>query len=454
MTGPVARVREHLKEPLHRSSWSVMFSTVLMSGVGVLFWAIATRIYDKDAVGRGNALVFAMMLIASVFQMNMSNAAVRFLPQVRERLGLRIAQAYAIAASCSLIAAVAFAYIAPAVSSEYDFLRDPWWLAPLFAFSTALWAIFVVQDPVLMALGKATWMPPENFAHSAGKLLLLPLMFLVVPNEGLFVAWVLPLVVIVPVISWLVARIAVPQAHAAQRDSAGGVVDAFGEPRRLFKFMTQDFIGATATQVAIYATPLLTLALLGPAANAVYAMPFAAMTGLDLLFIAVLTSLTAEGARSPERIGELTQMVVHRLVRIQIPASLALVVFAPLLMLPFDPSYRAQGTEVARIIAFAGIFRAILLFYETVARLQGRGPRLLFVQVFSMVVLVALCFPLSALWGVNGIAASWLLSAVVTALAVGPWLLAFIRAPQVRVADVGEEALEEFVEQESKSPTR
>lgn len=457
MAGPVGRVREHLKEPLHRASWAVLASTVLVSGVGVLFWAVATRIYDPEDVGLGNAMVFAMMLLASVFQMNMSNVAVRFLPQVREKLGLRIGQAYAIAAGCSFLAALAFAYLSPHLSSEYDFFHDNDWLPPVFAFSTALWAVFVVQDPVLMAVGRATWMPPENLAHSLAKFALLPVMYMIVPEQGLFLAWVLPLLIIVPVVNWLLARIAVPQALAAQKDKAGGVLEAFGHPREMVKFMTQDFIGASATQIAIYATPLLTLALLGPTANAIYSAPFAMMSGMDLLFVAVLTSLTAEGSRSPERIKELIRLVVRRLIRIQIPLSIGVFIAAPLLLLPFAAEYREQGTEVARIIAVAGIFRAIMLFYESVARLQGNGPRLLFVQVFNMVVLVVGCVVLADPWGINGIAAAWLFAAAITAIAVSPWLLSFIRNPVVRVGDASEveaELVADAVVQEAKSPNR
>jgi len=155
----------------------------------------------------------------------------------------------------------------------------------------------------------------------------------------------------------------------------------------------------------------------------------------------------------------LTPLVVRRLIRVQIPLSILVCIFAPLLLLPFAESYRAQGVEVARIIAIAGVFRAMMLFYETVARLQGNGPRLLFVQVFHMIVLVILCFVLSGPWGVNGIAAAWLIAAAATALAVGPWLIGFIRNPEVRVADGSPEALErlardEFLDAESKSPSR
>lgn len=426
----ITRVREHLKEPLHLAAWSVMFSSVLTSGIGLLFWAFAAYVYDIETVGRDQALIFAMMMLATVFQMNMTNAAVRFLPQVREQLGLRIIQAYAIAGFFSLIAGLVFALVAPSISSEYDFIRDDPWLVPTFAVATALWAIFLVQDPVLMALGKANWMPGKNAAYSVAKLALLPLFFWVASSHGIFLAWIIPVAIIVPFVDYLIARKAVPAATHAQRN-AGGVVDAFGHPRALAKFVMQDFVGSSAAHVAIYITPVLTFALLGPEANALYSLPFVIVAGLDLLFEAFVVSLTAEGARSPERIKHLTDLVVNRMLKIQFPASFAVFLAAPLLMLPFPAEYGEQGTAVVRIIAIAGFFRAVLLFYEAVARLQGHGNRLLWIQLTNTVLLIGLVLVLAPAWGIKGSASAWLFAAMASALFVLPWLIGFIRNPNV-----------------------
>lgn len=427
----IARVREHLKEPLHLAAWSVMFSSILTSGIGLLFWAVATWIYPIDDVGRDQALIFAMMMLATVFQMNMTNAAVRFLPQVREHLGRRILQAYAIAAGFSFVAGLVFAYVAPALSSQYDFITEDWWLAPAFAIATGFWAIFLVQDPVLMALGKASWLPAKNSVYSVAKLALLPLFFWAASSShGIFLAWIIPVVVIAPVVDYLMARRAVPAAAERQKD-AGGVVDAFGHPRALARFVLQDFAGSSAAHVAIYITPVLTFALLGSEANALYSLPFVIVAGLDLLFEAFVVSLTAEGARSPERIKHLTDLVVRRMLRIQYPASIAVFLAAPLIMLPFPEEFRADGVSVMRIIAIAGFFRAILLFWEAVARLQGHGNRLLWVQLSNTVLLIVLMLVLAPAWGIDGSAAAWLFAAMASALMVLPWLIGFIRNPSV-----------------------
>lgn len=444
----IARIREHLKEPLHLAAWSVMFSSVLSSGIGLVFWAAATYIYDVDDVGRDQALIFAMMMLATVFQMNMTNAAVRFLPQVREHLGRRIVQAYAIAGFFSLIAGITFALIAPAISSQYDFITEDPWLVPAFGVATAVWAIFLVQDPVLMALGKASWMPAKNSAYSIAKLALLPLFFWVATGHGIFLAWIVPIIVIVPCVDYLIFKKAVPAAAHAQRD-AGGVVDAFGNPRALAKFVAQDFVGSSAAHVAIYITPVMTFALLGSEANALYSLPFVIVAGLDLLFEAFVVSLTAEGARSPERIKHLTDLVVRRMLRIQFPASIAVFIAAPLIMLPFPSEYGEQGTAIVRIIAIAGIFRAVLLFYEAVARLQGHGLRLLWVQLSNTILLVVLVLVLAPAWDIKGTAAAWLFAAMASAIVVLPWLIGFIRNPTVLTSESNEHATDVLIDRSS-----
>jgi hypothetical protein len=80
------------------------------------------------------------------------------------------------------------------------------------------------------------------------------------------------------------------------------------------------------------------------------------------------------------------------------------------------------------------------------------------VQVFNMVLVVSFCFLLADPWGINGIAAAWLFAALATAVAVGPWLIAFIRNPKVRVGETSDELATEItaeiIDAETKSPAR
>jgi len=423
------RFRAHMTEPLHRTAWSLMTSTLLTAVLGIGFWAIAARVYPPYVVGRDGALISSMATIAALCQLNMSNVIVRFLPQVRHRVGRRVLDAYASAVAVSLLGSTAFVLVAPLASSEFNFLREEPMLSITFVAATAAWAVFVLEDSVLTALGRATWLPIENGSFSAMKILSLPAAFFLISGHGVFVAWVAPMFVTVPVINWLIARRVVPKAAVDQRD-AQGVLEVFGR-RRLLAFLAQDFLGAAFGQIALTAIPLLVVGFLGARENAYFYIPFTLVTTFDLMFLAVTTSLTTEAARSPHRVQELTATVIRRFLIVQVPVSLLIVAAAPLVLLPFGHGYVEHGTTLLRLLAATSCFRSLLFLLSAMARLEGHGKRLLMLGGALASVLVTLIAVLAPRDGLDGVGLAWMLAHAGVALLLLPTLLGALRHPNV-----------------------
>jgi O-antigen/teichoic acid export membrane protein len=426
---PIRRFRSRLTEPLHRTAWSLMASTLLTALLGIGFWAIAARTYPADTVGRDSALISSMATIAALCQLNMSNVIVRFLPQVRHHVGRRVLDAYASAVLLSVLGSVAFVLAAPLVSTRFDFLRDQSWLAVTFVLAVAAWTIFVLEDSVLTALGRASWLPLENGSFSALKIVILPGAYLLIAGHGVFLAWVVPMFVTVPVINWLIARRVVPQAAIEQR-YAQGVLEVFGR-RRLLAFLAQDFVGAAFGQIALTAIPLLVVAFLGARENAYFYIPFTLVTTFDLMFLAVTTSLTTEAARSPQRMSELTRTVIRRFLVVQVPVSLLILAAAPLVLMPFGHDYVVHGSGLLRLLAATSCFRSLLFLVSATARLEGHGRRLLFLGATLATVLVALIALLAPRGGLEGVGLAWLLAHGTLALLLLPTLVRSLRHPAV-----------------------
>ena len=57
-----------------------MLSSGVSSGVGLLYWVIAARLFDPTTVGLNSAAISAMTLIGSAAHLNMGNAMLRFVP--------------------------------------------------------------------------------------------------------------------------------------------------------------------------------------------------------------------------------------------------------------------------------------------------------------------------------------------------------------------------------------
>ncbi|MFY9469934.1 MAG: hypothetical protein WAP37_07450 [Solirubrobacterales bacterium] len=436
IAGLIIRVREHLAEPLNRTAMAVIVSTLMTSALGFGFWLVAALIFEPQTVGRDNALVSAMMLIATVCLLNLNNVLMRFLPQISEHVGRRVVQAYAISAGCSFVVALVFALTAGSFSDDLEFLGDdPLWVVG-FALICALWSIWVMQDAALVALGKAAWMVPENATFSVLKIAALPVFFWIGDDHGVFMAYFVPALVVLPVINWMIFKRAVPRAAAAQT-GAGGVVSVFGW-RRLFIFSAQDFIGSAVGEIVVVAMPLLVISLLTATETAYFSVPFMLIAALDMMYYAVTVALTTEAARDPRRVGQLTDLAVRRLTHFQLPVSLAIAVAAPLILLPFPAEYAENGTTVLRLLALTSAMRAVVLFYEASARLQGHGARLMAAQVANTAGVLGFALLWAPEHGIDGIAVGWLITHGVIAAVVLPGLLRFIRRPAVLARDLAE----------------
>jgi hypothetical protein len=77
----IRRVGLRLTEPLCRTAWSLVVSTVLSSLLGVGFWAAAAHIYSMHTLGLDSALASSTMTISMIRQLNLSNVILRFPPQ-------------------------------------------------------------------------------------------------------------------------------------------------------------------------------------------------------------------------------------------------------------------------------------------------------------------------------------------------------------------------------------
>jgi len=82
---------------------------------------------------------------------------------------------------------------------------------PAFIVATIGYALFVLQDGVLTGLRRTAWVPVENAAFSVAKVGLVVLLATALPEHGVFVSWLLPVVVAVVVVGGLLFGWAIPR---------------------------------------------------------------------------------------------------------------------------------------------------------------------------------------------------------------------------------------------------
>jgi O-antigen/teichoic acid export membrane protein len=424
-----AYIRAEVADPLLRSAYSLMLSAALTAGLGLAFWLVAARLYDADDVGRDAALIAVMVELSTICQLNLVNAVTRFLPSLERGTARALLAAYGASGALAVVFAVGFVGLAPLASEEFAFFQSDLRIAALFVAGQVGWGWFVIQDAALTATRNAPWVLFENTAFGALKLLALPALLLAGSGHGVFLAWVLPALLLLAPVNVFLFRRAIPE-HVRRHRPARSFLRRLGRARFL-RFMALDYGASVFSQGAATVLPVLVVALLGSSANAYFYLPFMSVTAFIMLFYGATSSLVVEGALAEHRIRELVATLARRLAVMVVPGTVVLVAAAPLILLPFGPDYVREGTSVFRLLACACAFQVTLTVYVAIARLQGQGARILAVEAARAGLLLAGAVVLAGPMGLDGIGIAYLASSVVVTLAVLPSLVRFFRSPSI-----------------------
>jgi O-antigen/teichoic acid export membrane protein len=427
----VSRARAATADPLLRSAYSLMTNVAVTTALGLVFWVAAARLYDAEIVGRDAALIAAMVELSTVCQLNLVNAVTRFLPSLERGTARALLAAYSFSGVAALVLGVAFVLIMPMTSRQFHFLRDNSAMAVLYVVAQILWTWFMLQDAALTAMRRAFWVPVENGAFGVLKIMALPLLVALGAAHGVFLAAVLPVILLLVPVNLFLFRTAIPE-HLRTHQPSVSLLQRLSRSV-LLRFMAQDYGATVLGQAASTALPLLVVALLGSAANAHFYIPYTMVVTFNMFFYGACTSLVVEGGLAEHRVHALATKIARLFVLIVVPGTVVMVAAAPLILLPFGGDYARQGAPVLRILACGCLFRAASTLYIAIARLQGRGVRILAVEGMQAVLLVTGVAILAKPLGLEGIALSWLGAVAIVSLAVLPSLVRFFRSPDTAI---------------------
>jgi O-antigen/teichoic acid export membrane protein len=413
-----------MADPLLRSGDSQMLTVAVTSVLGFAFWIAAARLFPSQQVGRGSVLVSAMILVSVVCELNLSSVIVRFLPITKLNLRRAILYAYITTAVISVAGGVAFIILAPIAAAEYRFLYQEPSLTLVFVLATVIWGVFSIQDSVLIAIRRAPWVPIENGLFGIMKICALPLLLLAGITQPVFVAWVLPMAMLVVPVNYLIFRrftVSHPFEHAELSP-----VERFGR-RGLGRFMAQDYVASILIQASTTLVPLLVLGLLGSSQGAYFYIPFTIVGAFDLLFVKISISFTVEAAMATEQLAALMRKTVTRFGYFLVAGIITLLAGASVILLPFGPAYLHAGASVLRLLACASLFRAGIALYCAVCRVEGRAFRILLVQAATLALTISLTYVFAQQSGLDGVGVAWLLANLLVACAVWPSVYRLVR---------------------------
>lgn len=410
------------RDALSTTAIALMVTTVTTSGLGVLFWAGASRLYTPERLGEDAALISAMMLLSIVSQLNLSMGITRLLPQVTHRRWRPVVGAYGLATFVGLAVTGTFVIVAPRVVPSLSFLADD----PVFGLAlivgVMLWSIFALQDAVLTSSRWAIALPVENGLFGALKVgLMVALAHSVLGSHGIFVAWLLAMAIMLVPVNSLIFWKVLP-ATARQRPEQMETVLPIQDRRRVTRYLATDYLAALLSQGYIALLPLLVVAILGRAANAYFYIAFLIVAATGELSRSLSTSMIVEGAHDESDLPSLVRRSIVFYLKFLLPGVAVLVIAAPLLLWPFGAEYVAEGTTLLRVLLVGTIPQAVITLYLGMERVRAEVGRILMVEA-AIVALVTTGGILGMQrYGLIGMGLSWSLAHLIVAVSVLPCL--------------------------------
>lgn len=409
-------------DALSTTAIALMVTTVTTAGLGVLFWAGASRLYSADRLGVGAAVISAMMLLSIFSQLNLGMGITRLLPQVPDRRWRPVLGAYALTAVVGLVVTTAFVIVAPRLVGSFGFLLDDLRLGAALVVAVILWNIFALQDAVLTSARWAIALPVENGLFGALKIaFMVVLAHSVFSDHGIFVAWLLAMALMLAPVNYLIFRKVLPATTRRGLDPMATVLP-LGNRAQVTSYLASDYLAALLSQGYIALLPLLVVTVLGSSANAYFYIAFLIAGAAGELARSLSTSLIVEGAHDEADLPHLVRRSARFYLKFLLPGIAVMVIGAPLLLWPFGSVYVDEGTALLRILLIGTIPQAVITLYLGMERVRAKVSRIVAVEA-AIVALVTtggvLAMPR---YGLIGMGVSWFLAHLVVAATIVPAL--------------------------------
>jgi len=396
---------------------ALMASTVLTALFGVLFWIVAANMLPPADVGRASATLSAVTFLAGLAQLNIMSVLLRFLPGAGTGAAGFIGRAYGLAVGTGLLVTAGFLLL----GYGRDLLGGGWAVPVFFCCAVICYAVFLIQDGALTALGAAVWVPLENVLTGALRLGLLIVLVMVSTQWGALVALVVPTLVAIAVVNWFVFRRLVPR-HVRSSTATTGV-----GWRSIRGFVAGDYVASALSSCVALLPPVLVSAQLGSEAAAYFYVPWFVGVQFSTLMWSIAMALVVEHAAQAAAFSRLLKRALQLTSAVALTACVVVVIGAPLILALLGSGYADEGTTTLRLIALSFPFSAgFVLFTALSVSRRKLVPLVVALAIKAAVFLVVTEIGLTT-FGIDGLAVLYLACEAATALAVAPVGVRFYR---------------------------
>ncbi len=173
--------------------------------------------------------------------------------------------------------------------------------------------------------------------------------------------------------------------------------------------------------------PLVVISLLGAEENAYFAITWALVSALFVLFYMLMGPFVSEASAFPTQIQSLTRRFIALLSGLAVLGAIFLALVAPVALGSVGDHYRTEGTTLLRLSAIIIPISALVVLHNALARVYQRMGSAVVAQVLNTIVVIAGSIVLTPHVGIAGVGWSYLAAEILSAAIVSVPLVGMLR---------------------------
>jgi O-antigen/teichoic acid export membrane protein len=344
---------------------SLVGTSLVTMPLGFVYWWLGAHRFPTESVGVASAGVSAMMLLATISVLGFGTLLIGELPRQPDKTRELIATAVATAGTVGFVLGLAFALLAPTMSSHLAPLGENWWAVLLFSAGVALTTVTVVLDSVMIGVLRGAFQFWRNTILGLSKLgLLWAIASATAWRSGLAIygSWAAGV---------LISIVFLALTFFFRGGTATGWRPNWSLLRSLRKLALWHHGVNLGLQAPVFALPVIVTALISRKSGAYF---YVAWMIAGLVFIVPLslsTVLFAMSAADPSSLrGRMRQTMGHS-VATGVAAICFLLLAGPWVLRLFGHAYESEASTTLRILILAVFPLIVRNHYVAVARVFG-----------------------------------------------------------------------------------
>ncbi len=411
MTGIVATSENSQSRSILGNSLFLIANTFSGSAFGFVAWLVAAHGFTASAIGTGAACLSALTFLATIAEMGLGTAIIRFAPRLGSSQPAFINSALVATAVSTAATASLFAWSSRFWSHDVGLIGRSALYFGIFVGSAVAFGLAQLVDRIFIAFETSSLLFARNLVASLLRVALIIGPARSLGASGLVLAIGAPAFLTSGLALWCLVPRAVPCYRFRPVFARSILLDKA-------QFTLGNHIAVLLWNAPQLIYPLLVVALLGPGAGAQFYFNWMLANMLFIVPASVSTSTFARAAHQPEGRERAFRQSLLGTAAILVPATGTLLLTANTILRGFGPAYADAGHGLLFPLALSVFPYTLNMFALAYLRIQEKTVHVLAFSGIGAVLCLALSLAGTSLYGLSGIGLGWLAGQVLAALVV------------------------------------